>query len=107
VTALAGATDVQHHRRRSVDQNDLEERPACGDAIDIGRRERALATRYAVGLVLHVCCTAADSIKMGDRLRAASGAQNACNQKVSAVRFKIIDGDEDYTWSSVVKQGTK
>jgi hypothetical protein len=28
-----------------------------GDTFEIGQHERALATRYALGLVLHVCCT--------------------------------------------------
>jgi hypothetical protein len=107
VTATAGATDVQHHRRHCLDQNNLENHRRTHDAIDIGRRDRALGTRHALGLVLHVCCTRAASIKIGDWLRAASGAQSARNQGFPALRFKITNGDEHYTFDSVVTQGTK
>jgi hypothetical protein len=68
VTGPTGATDVQHHRRRCLEQNDLENHQCAVEVSDIGRHEQALATRHAVGLVLHVCCTRADSIKIGDRL---------------------------------------
>jgi hypothetical protein len=44
---------VQHHRRRCLDQNDLENHRRVGDTFEIGQHERALATRYALGLVLH------------------------------------------------------
>jgi hypothetical protein len=57
--------------------------------------------------VLRVCCTAADSIKIVDRLRAASGRSERVNEGVLVFRIKIMNGDEHYTSGSVVTQGTK
>jgi hypothetical protein len=68
VYVTASATDVQHRRRRCLDQTELENHRYAVGAIDIGRRDRALATRHAVGLVLHVCCTRTDLIKICGRL---------------------------------------
>jgi hypothetical protein len=66
--APADATDVQRHRRRSFDQDDPDNHRCAVGAIDVGRHERAVAARHALGLVLHVCCTRADLIRIGDRL---------------------------------------
>jgi hypothetical protein len=68
MTAPACATDVQRHRRHFVDQHDLENDRRAGDPIDICWRDRALATRHAAELVLHVCCTPVDLINIGGRL---------------------------------------
>jgi hypothetical protein len=79
---MARAADVQHHRRRCLDQDDLDNDRRADDVIDIDRRDRALATRRAHGLVLHLRCTPADSIKIGDRLRTAFGRSGARKQGV-------------------------
>lgn len=52
VGATASATDVQHHRRRCLDQNDLENHWRA-DAIDTGRHELTLKRGMRSGW----CCT--------------------------------------------------
>lgn len=98
---------MQHHRRRCLDQNDLEPHRRTDDAIDISRPDPALDKRTALDVVLHVCCTPADSIKIGGHYELLQALTTTENPEVSALRFKITNGVEPYTSSSVVTRGTK
>jgi hypothetical protein len=102
VTAAAGATDVQHHRRRCLDEDDPENHRCAVNAVEIGRRERTLETRYALGLVLHVCCTWC--------LRARGPAENGVPESTEACAIAGLQGSraatriatEHYTFDAVL-----
>ncbi len=57
MSAPAGATDVQHHRRPCLDGVGLQNYRSAVGAAGVGRHHQAVAPRHALGLVLHVCCT--------------------------------------------------
>lgn len=106
-TRTANATDVQHHGRRSLDQDDPENHRHAVGAVDTGRIERGLTTRLVLWLVLHVCCTRS--------LRARMPSWNGVLKSAEALAIAGLHGTgaatkittDHYTSRSVLTAGTK